>query len=127
MVNENGSWVFTPEDLANYINTKRGKRNLHPIENNVIKTRLMIKMQSTHQKRINFTGEGIKMDAATLEQLEGVINEQFDLSLKGDLRKALRYDQPKPRPRPQMQAPVEEPEPEINTGFGSRLWGLFGS
>jgi len=130
-----GYWTLTPQSLCDFVNAKRKSRHLHPIENGVIITRMIIKCQSTCGGKLDFKAPDMLLSEQTMTKLEELISEQFDLILKpNELQKACTFhpDRSVEKKLAEVKQAAEAMqekmvEQDATHGFGARLKRLFGS
>jgi hypothetical protein len=129
-----GYWTLTPDSLCQFINAKRKARQLHPVENGVIITRMIIKWQSLHGGKLDFKAPDMLLSEQNIARIEQLIAEQFDLSLKpNELQKACVFhpDRSAEKKLAEIQQKAEAIQEQVEEaaaarGFGARLRRLFG-
>lgn len=130
-----GYWTLKPLDLCEFVNAKRKARNLHPIENAVIITRMIIKCQSACGGKLDFKAPDMLMSEQIIARLEELIGSQFDLTLKAnELQKTCIFhpDRSEEKKLAEVKQAAEAlqvkmEQQEAANGFGHRLKRLFGS
>ncbi len=124
-----GHWTITPEAMLNMVNEKRREHSHTPIDHTAMTTRLVLRSQVACPGIFDFRAAEIVLDSETMPVLEELLNEQFDLSLRSELRRRCTFRPPKTATRaPERKIPVtvaaDASQGESLLGRLKRLFGL---
>jgi len=105
-----GFWVITTKDLRVLIHDKRKRRKKMTVDNATINTQLTLRSQAVCKHPFSMMDDVLGLIPADLNEIEGVLNEQFDLHLKeGELARYCRFQTERPK--------AKEEEKEEQTVF----------
>jgi hypothetical protein len=128
MEQTHGYWTITPQAMLQIVNDKRRELGRTPIDHTVMTTRLVLRSQVICPGLFDFRAAQIRLDGESLSVLEELLNEQFDLYLRGELSRRCKFRPAEtPRPSPTTVVPVTSAKLEPSGGaLVARLKRLFG-
>jgi hypothetical protein len=115
------------EPLCRLIDRKRAELGKPPIDHGAMKSRLTLRFNVEQGRTLDLTAAELQLDEEDLSALEEIVNQQFGLHLRGELRRLCARPQT-PSPAAPEEAPAPPPPAEpAGGGLGSRLRRLFGA
>jgi len=119
-------WTITPEAMLNMVDDKRREHGHAPIDHPVMTTRLVLRSHVTCPGVFDFRAAQIRLDSETLPVLEELLNEQFDLNLRNELRRRSTFHpSAAPKPPPSISTEATLGDKPRNEPLVERLKRLF--
>jgi len=120
-------WTITPETMLNMVNDKRREHGRAPIDHTVMTTRLVLRSHVICPGVFDFRAPQIRLEGETLPVLEELLNEQFDLHLRNELRRRSTFHPLAARePSPSIGTEAKLRGNPIDEPLAGRLKRLFG-